>query len=235
MVFFICFKLYFSPEDDLEIKLKSLSLLICFIAFCFASILSFLIDRSLSAFNFAIYAALLSNLYYYSSCYNSKKTKSFTFNYKIAGWLSLPILILSIYIVTLQKLRSESDLNFKIALIQYSQQKYKESIESCKKSLAANKYKYKAYLIAANASFVLGDYEEAEKNIEKGIEYYPNDLRALVQAGIFFNAHFVALQKTENPDEKELIRLSETSKKYFDRVLKIRPDATEIIKRQNNL
>ena len=227
---FILFKkLYFSTEEVLEIKLKSLSIILCIIGFGIVCSFSFLIVKSVPSFLLFIYAALLANLFFHSRTNKTIGPQSFKLNSSTAGKLLIPILILSCFVTRFEIIRGETDQLFKTALDSHKRQNFDVVIKVCDEILEKNPLQYKTHFILANAYMATKNYQKAEFHIEKGLKYYPNDLFALFQAGTIYIVQLKELLENEKPDLTKIDRLEEKTIYWYGKAFKIRNDFSKAL------
>jgi O-antigen ligase len=231
-LFVIFKKIFFSSEEEIETKLKALSLILCLVGFGMACLFSFVIARSIPSLLLFIYAALLANIYFYSKAKNSENAKVYFANSKISGWVLIPVLALSIYVTYYEKKRGDADQLFKTAKDSIDSKNYDVTVDSCEKLFQISSLQHNAHLLLAGGYMLQKKYDEATIHLEKGVGYYPNDLLALYQAGTVYLLRLKALLETENFDKNEVKRLEDKSLGHFEKALKIRGDFDKAL---NNL
>jgi O-antigen ligase len=225
---FIYFKrLFFSQVLDLENKLKVLSLILCIVGFGIQCTFSFLIVCSIPSFLLFIYLALLSNIYYYFK--STLTSNAFHFNYKVAGWFLIPVTIATIYITKITTNRSQADKLYKSLYKNYKDQKFDSALSDGKELLRISPLSYKGYFLIANTYLAIKNYKMAEENIEYGLQFYPNDLDALMQAGMIYSYHLSDYLESKNPDKIEINRIENKIIYWYELALAIRSDLSRAL------
>ena len=231
-LFIIFKKIFFSSEEEIETKLKALSLILCLVGFGMACLFSFVVARSVPSLLLFVYAALLANIYFYSKAKKSVNINVYFANSKISGWVFIPILALSVYVTYYEKKRGDADQLFKTAKDSIDAKNYEVTVEACEKIFQISSLQYNAHLLLAGGYMLQKKYDEATIHLEKGVGYYPNDLLALYQAGTVYLLRLKVLLEKEGFDKNEAKRLEDKSLGHFEKALKIRGDFD---KASNNL
>lgn len=226
-------KVFFSKEESIETKFQILPLIICLIGFGLSCFFSFLLIKATPSLLFFIYAALIANLYFYSTSNLSKNlNNSYVLNRSVAGMLLLPVLIVTYWVANLEAKRSEADILYKTANDNLANQKYETACQIGEEILKIAPQTKKTYLLLGNAYLSMGQYEKAIENMEVGLKYYPNDLMALYQMGTIYLSQIKELKNPTQMQFETIKNLEDKTIFWYSKALAIRNDFSKAL---NNL